>query len=99
MEKVFWETVCVWWFQNQAVARSYRYQQCRKPQYLLLLMSRLCITAFLSNENSRFRNRETAASHIFDCTKYNRYGFAGKEQNRANVVPIIHKTARTYEFV
>ena len=28
------------------------------------------------------------ALHIFDCTKYSMDAFTGKEQNRANVVPI-----------
>ena len=29
------------------------------------------------------------ALHIFDCTKYSMDAFTGKEQNRANVVPMV----------
>lgn len=45
-------------------------------------------TTFLM-KNSRFRTRETAVMQNFDCSNYNRYGFAGKEQKCANFVPIL----------
>ena len=43
----------------------------------------------LSDENSRLPEWKTAALHFFDCTKYSMDAFTGKEQNRANVVPMM----------